>query len=89
MKKNEFLDIIYNKKEVKIMVSEKLKLRVIWKIDQIQTKWPEWRTRDLNTLRSKYIYKDISLDDLKKDIVWLRRAENDEMWSYYTNSQQA
>lgn len=72
------------------MVSEKLKLRVIWKIDQIQSKWPEWRTKDLNTMRSKYIYKDISLDDFKKDIVWLRRAESDETsaW-YYTKSQEA
>lgn len=71
------------------MVSEKLKLKVIWKIDQIQSKWPKWRTRDLNTMRSKYIYKDISLDDFKKDIVWLRRAESDETYSYYTMSQEA
>ena len=58
-----------------------LKQKMIWKIDSIIEKNPTWKTRELKTMRSKYIYKDISIEDITKDIIYLKRI--DDGWKEY------
>jgi hypothetical protein len=54
-------------------MNDEMKKKVIVYIDYLLEKgWNETAFRiDLNNLRSKYIFKDISLNEFKKDINWL------------------
>jgi hypothetical protein len=56
-----------------IVPSEK-KVQLIGFIDFYSTKFVKksLMTRELNQLRNKYIYKDISLDEFKKDKKYLK-----------------
>jgi len=54
-------------------MKDEMKQKVIAYIDYLNEKgWNEtaWRV-ELNNLRSKYIFKDISPEEFRKDIKWL------------------
>lgn len=54
-------------------MNDEMKKKVIVYIDYLNEKgWNQtaWRI-ELNNLRSKYIFKDISLEEFRKDIKWL------------------
>lgn len=64
-------------------MKDEKKLRVIFWID----KWSpivkgSFCYKDLQQLRSKYIYKDISPDEYKRDIQTLKRVKEFVYWSY-------
>jgi len=57
--------------------NDKSKLLVIRAIDKFQPKLVKTTyERDLLNLRKKYIYKDISVAELKKDIIYLKSIRN-------------
>ena len=59
-------------------MDEKIKLRVIVYIDYLKEKYGEmtpWRI-EINSMRSKYIFKDISIAELQRDIKWLKNIKN-------------
>jgi hypothetical protein len=54
-------------------MKEEEKLKVIWAIDKAIDKLRGTAYyKDLNMLRKKYIYKDISPDEFTKDVKYLR-----------------
>ena len=55
---------------------DKIKLKVITYIDGLQPKLKGTiYHNELNSLRKKYIYKDISLDELKTDVGYLKQIK--------------
>ena len=66
------------------MINDKCKSDIISKID-------EWFPlvensiwgKELKLMRSKYIFKDISKEDYKKDLLLLKNIEH-TFWDYYT-----
>jgi len=53
-----------------MIMKEETKLRMIWKIDTISIA-AKYHKRQLNDLRKKYIYKDVSYSELVQDVKWL------------------
>jgi hypothetical protein len=54
-------------------MKDEMKKKVIVYIDYLNERgWNQtaWRI-ELNNLRSKYVFKDISLEEFRKDIKWL------------------
>lgn len=54
-------------------MKDEMKIKVIAYIDYLNEKgWNQsaWRI-ELNDLRNKYVFKDISLEEFKKDVKWL------------------
>jgi hypothetical protein len=65
--------IMYRLKKTKRIMKDEMKKKVIAYIDYLNGKgWNQtaWRI-ELNNLRSKYIYKDISPQEFRKDVKWL------------------
>ena len=77
---------MYKKKE-KNMVKEKNKQELINFIDDLKDTFFEklYKSQQiqLNNLRNKYIYKDISVSELIEDVKYLKKVDEDIKWSYY------
>lgn len=66
------------------MVNDKCKLKVIFFIDR-------WSPivqnsiyyKELMTLRDKYVYKDIGINEYNKDITYLKNIKDMILWSYH------
>lgn len=71
------------------MVNEKNKAEVINFIDNLKDtffrKLYKSQEIQLNNLRSKYIYKDISTGEFIEDVRYLKKLDEDIKWSYYYN----
>ena len=67
------------------MISDKLKMEIISKIDEWfpLVEGSFWGI-ELKLMRSKYIFKDISNDEYQKDLSILKNIEH-MFWDYYTN----
>lgn len=69
------------------METNENKLRLIRKIDQIKRELYHQLTQSqdkkLESLRDKYIYKDISRAEYKEDKSVLYKIDNDIKWSYF------
>ena len=77
---------MYKKKE-KNMVKEKNKQELINFIDNLKDTFFEklYKSQQvqLNNLRNKYVYKDISVSELIEDVKYLKKVDEDIKWSYY------
>ena len=77
---------MYKKKE-KNMVKEKNKQELINFIDDLKDTFFEklYKSQQvqLNNLRNKYVYKDISVSELIEDVKYLKKVDEDIKWSYY------
>jgi hypothetical protein len=77
---------MYKKKE-KNMVKEKNKQELINFIDNLKETFFEklYKSQQvqLNNLRNKYVYKDISVSELIEDVKYLKKVDEDIKWSYY------
>lgn len=77
---------MYKKKE-KNMVKEKNKQELINFIDNLKETFFEklYKSQQvqLNNLRNKYVYKDISVSELIEDVEYLKKVDEDIKWSYY------
>ena len=57
-------------------VEDDIKLRVIFTIDNLRPHFiGTVYASELRGLRRKYIYKDISFDELKLDVVWIKNLK--------------
>jgi hypothetical protein len=69
------------------MVREKTKQELINFIDDLKDtffdKLYKSQKVELNNIRSKYVYKDISESELIKDVLFLKKIDEDIKWSYY------
>lgn len=69
------------------MVKEKTKQELINFIDDLKDtffdKLYKSQKVELNNIRNKYIYKDISESELIKDVLFLKKVDEDIKWSYY------
>jgi len=69
------------------MVKEKNKQELINFIDDLKDTFFEklYKSQQiqLNNLRNKYIYKDISVSELIEDVKYLKKVDEDIKWSYY------
>ena len=69
------------------MIKEKTKLELINFIDDLKDTFFEklYKSQQvqLNNLRNKYVYKDISESELIEDIKYLKKVDEDIKWSYY------
>lgn len=69
------------------MVKEKTKQELINFIDDLKDtffdKLYKSQKIELNNIRNKYIYKDISESELIKDVLFLKKVDEDIKWSYY------
>lgn len=55
------------------MINDKLKLKVIWKTEECLEKLKGTAyERELNSLKRKYIYKDISGSEFVDDLIYLK-----------------
>jgi hypothetical protein len=58
------------------MVDDKRKIKIIWFIDLLEDRFiGSIYSDELKMMRLKYIYKDISEVDLKKDVEWLKNLK--------------
>lgn len=77
---------MYKKKE-KNMIKEKNKQELINFIDDLKDNFFEklYKSQQvqLNNLRNKYVYKDISVSELIEDVKYLKKVDEDIKWSYY------
>jgi hypothetical protein len=77
---------MYKKKE-KNMIQEKNKQELINFIDNLKETFFEklYKSQQvqLNNLRNKYVYKDISVSELIEDVKYLKKVDEDIKWSYY------
>lgn len=77
---------MYKKKE-KNMVKEKNKQELINFIDDLKDtffdKLYKSQQVQLNNLRNKYIYKDVSVSELIEDVKFLKKVDDDVKWNYY------
>jgi hypothetical protein len=77
---------MYKKKE-KNMIKEKNKQELINFIDDLKDTFFEklYKSQQvqLNNLRNKYVYKDISVAELIEDVKYLKKVDEDIKWSYY------
>ena len=77
---------MYKKKE-KNMIKEKNKQELINFIDDLKDTFFEklYKSQQvqLNNLRNKYVYKDISVSELIEDVKYLKKVDEDIKWSYY------
>jgi len=69
------------------MVKEKNKQELINFIDDLKDTFFEklYKSQQvqLNNLRNKYVYKDISVSELIEDVKYLKKVDEDIKWSYY------
>lgn len=69
------------------MVKEKNKQELINFIDNLKETFFEklYKSQQvqLNNLRNKYVYKDISVSELIEDVEYLKKVDEDIKWSYY------
>lgn len=69
------------------MVKEKTKQELINFIDDLKDtffdKLYKSQKIELNNIRNKYIYKDISTIELIEDVKYLKKIDEDVKWSYY------
>jgi hypothetical protein len=58
------------------MVDDKRKIKIIWFIDLLEDRFKDSvYSGELKMMRLRYIYKDISEVDLKKDVEWLKNLK--------------
>lgn len=71
------------------MVKEKNKQELINFIDDLKDtffdKLYKSQKIELNNIRNKYIYKDISTIEFIEDAKFLKKLDEDIKWSYYYN----
>ena len=69
------------------MIQEKNKQELINFIDNLKETFFEklYKSQQvqLNNLRNKYVYKDISVSELIEDVKYLKKVDEDIKWSYY------
>ena len=69
------------------MIKEKTKQELINFIDDLKDtffdKLYKSQKVELNNIRNKYIYKDISESELIKDVLFLKKVDEDIKWNYY------
>jgi len=69
------------------MIKEKNKQELINFIDDLKDNFFEklYKSQQvqLNNLRNKYVYKDISVSELIEDVKYLKKVDEDIKWSYY------
>ena len=57
-------------------VDDEIKIKMIFTIDKLKLRFVGTTyASELRGLRRKYIYKDISLDDLIKDVEWIENLK--------------
>jgi hypothetical protein len=69
------------------MVKEKNKQELINFIDDLKDTFFEklYKSQQvqLNNLRNKYVYKDVSVSELIEDVKFLKKVDDDVKWNYY------